>query len=994
MENWKKIWSGLDVDTTMHLLLERTRQCRGIAMDVCGKTMDYESFHTCSDAGAAWLQSRNYGRGAIVILSMTASLDLFCMIAAVMKAGLTVLVTDAEVPETRLRALCAQTDAVIRITDNDAGTIFAAGREMKLENIANTFSPDDVYAIWYTSGTTGEPCGIQTTARNTVCNIIPVPGNEILSGCLQESSALLNISHPSFGVGFTNFFYALFYGIRFVHIEMGRENSIHEIERKIRENSDCLLLFTPSAVAACLLDEGAKASFKNCKAIMMGADKVSQSLIRTVQEAMGPGGKVINLYGISDVGLVAAKIAGENDKLHAVGKPTAYTSFIVVDEARKALPPETPGEFCITGIRVGPGYLNAPEGKADKYVYSADGQRFFYTGDYGYIGLDGEVYLLGRVDRLIKHLGFRVDAAEIEETLRKKANVRNAVVKQFDQEDRQILCAFYESDEEWEPDVLRSILAEDLPRYCVPERFVHMASLPLTERGKIDERALTLPDHGNHKQYAPPKTETERAICAVFEAVLHIPDVGRNCSFFELGGDSITGTMVLANLAEGYGIHHTIVELFQNPKPMQLARVSEEKKTAESFDVGQNMETEFVLPPEIRQLVDREETEAVYPADPISAHFAFLEETGSEFVSGELHYNLRADLKCALSETEIRRRVCALTRRHPVLRSYFVKDKTGKRWQVFRKATEPPVWYRSLTGMGEAAREHYFSGFFQVMNEEKAPFQVACFPTGMDSCTLLIRLMHTQVDGMSYVVLLNELAAGVPEDQDAFYAYRERRLISRFLFPRELQTYYQGFGGVYRLPRSPAKNESVVDARQICLTAEETNQLKAQCSQCEITLPCYVEYCFGRGLLSILGGETVWFTHVFSGRDSSFKGSEQIVGNLICSMPVKLQRGMSPVEFQKSLLIPWNYPYVTDTEEFKGLNRHNVEYGVVSRIFPSIHDRISFVADYPEAFSKGLYLELTDGKLIVMLRYPKHETEQKTLDVLEDTMARLLLQGP
>ena len=55
MEIWKKIWNGLSVDTTTHLLLERTRQCRGIAMDVCSKTMDYETFHARSDAEAAWL---------------------------------------------------------------------------------------------------------------------------------------------------------------------------------------------------------------------------------------------------------------------------------------------------------------------------------------------------------------------------------------------------------------------------------------------------------------------------------------------------------------------------------------------------------------------------------------------------------------------------------------------------------------------------------------------------------------------------------------------------------------------------------------------------------------------------------------------------------------------------------------------------------------------------------------------------------------------------
>ena len=358
-----------------------------------------------------------------------------------------------------------------------------------------------------------------------------------------------------------------------------------------------------------------------------------------------------------------------------------------------------------------------------------------------------------------------------------------------------------------------------------------------------------------------------------------------------------------------------------------------------------------------------------------------------------MHFNLRADLKFVFSEPEFRRRVSALMRRHPALRSYFAKDDEGKRWQIFRKEMEAPVWYRSLEGMGEEARERFFSGFFRVMDEEKAAFQAACFPTGKNSCTVLLRLTHTQVDGMSYVVLLNELAGGVPEGQDAFYAYREKRLNSRLQFPEELQAYYQEFGGSYRLPRTSLRNMGSMDMRRISLTAGQTSQLNARCSQWKITLPYYVEYCFGCGLLAVLDRETVWFSHVFSGRDSSFEGSESIVGNLIYSLPVRLQRGMSPAQFQKDLLTPWSCPYITETEEFKGLNRHNIEFGVVSRIFPSLHDKIAFFTDYPEAFSRGLYLEMTEGKLTVVLRYPKNEAEQKTLDKLEEIMTRLILKG-
>jgi non-ribosomal peptide synthetase component E (peptide arylation enzyme) len=99
MTQWKNIWNGMSKDSTMHQLLDRTRHCEGIALDVCGDTLDYQQLHERSDAAAAWLQSQGLQKRAIIILSMRASVDLFCMMAAVMKAGFTVAVTEDVIPE-------------------------------------------------------------------------------------------------------------------------------------------------------------------------------------------------------------------------------------------------------------------------------------------------------------------------------------------------------------------------------------------------------------------------------------------------------------------------------------------------------------------------------------------------------------------------------------------------------------------------------------------------------------------------------------------------------------------------------------------------------------------------------------------------------------------------------------------------------------------------------------------------------------------------------
>ena len=399
-----------------------------------------------------------------------------------------------------------------------------------------------------------------------------------------------------------------------------------------------------------------------------------------------------------------------------------------------------------------------------------------------------------------------------------------------------------------------------------------------------------------------------------------------------------------------------------------------------------------VLPPEIGEIKNRESVEAVYPMDSTGTLIAFLMESGSDYVKSGLYFNLRADLKCALSEDEIRARAHAVSIRHPALRSCSVKDHHGQRWQIILKEMEPTVWYRDIRFMGDGARERFFSGFFQAMDAEKASFQVGCFRTGEDSCTLLVRLLHTQADGISSVIVLNELAGGLLKDgEDAYHKYRQKLLEGRFSFPEELKEYYRDFKSSCRLPVTAQKQAEETDVRRIILTKRQTDRLRHLCGQKGLTLPGYTEYCFGRGLLEALQRKTVWFYHTFSRRDEFFGEDDGIVGNIAASIPVRILEGMSASEFQRELLILWKYPYIKETEEFKALLRHSIETGVISRIFPPFHENVVFFRDYPMAFGQGPYLELTEGQLTVTLRYPAGSEEKRNLDILENTISKLLL---
>ena len=1069
MGDFKDIWKGADEHTTIHELLEKTRCCEGTAMDICGETMSYERFHALSDAAAACLQSEGLGKEDIVIVSMRACCELFCMIAGVIKAGAVVTVTEDTIPETRLKAIRGTTHAKKHITQKDAAAIFEKGRALPYRPVFTERTAGDVYAIWFTSGSTGEPCGIRTVSYNTILNIIGVKGNEAMFDMLSNCTALLSISHPGFALGFTNFFYTILYGKKYVHIQTGLNHTMSDTAAKLRENDSCAMLYTPSAVEACLADEETRAALKHCRSIMIGSDMVKPSLVCDLRSALKEDAKILILYGVSEVGLVAVRVVEHPEKMFSVGHLTAFTEMTVVDEQRRPLRAGEKGEIAFCGIRVGPSYLNASANKMNKYVFGEDGSRTFYTGDYGYITEDGEVFMLGRVDRIIKHLGFRVDPMEIEEAMKKELHVRQAAVKQVEYHGRPVLAAFYVNPERLDPEKIRNRIASVLPRYALPERFIRLDALPLTERGKLDYRALTIPEtDGEPAAYEAPATQTEEKLGRAFSEVLKIPKVGRRDSFFELGGDSVIAMLLLSKLMKEYGIRLTVADIFHAPTVEGLALLLAQaeragdpaggpagdgedgedgtkqrktvKKQAEQEESAQRetpqeesaqegapqgggaqRETpqeesaqegapqegapqgggaaaalehltpeELQLPPQLMPLLEDEETEAIYPAEGASALYLFLRENKSRFSrNGRMLFCI----SCRRSYTEegIRVRVRALQAAHPVLRSYFYKDQSGKRWQVFRKEQEAPVYYKDISALSAAARERFVSGFRGVMEEADAPFQLACFPDGGGGTILLLYAWHALLDGMSASILINELAAEeMPAQTDAFYALRSRRLRESGREVEALTDYYRNFGERMRLPVSPLTDKTAMKAREIALDRDETRALEAYCRGKNISLITYAEYSFGKGLLSALGREDVWFSCTYSGRDGDLPGSEGIVGNLFYQMPVQIRSDMTPADFQEGLLIPWQYPYITESALYKRLNMHQVEEGVISHMFIPYGEDVISVTDTPDPMNNSHSMEMRDGCLVLTLRHPEGEAEERSFDRIEQVMRRLM----
>ena len=212
---------------------------------------------------------------------------------------------------------------------------------------------------------------------------------------------------------------------------------------------------------------------------------------------------------------------------------------------------------------------------------------------------NGELEYLGRADQQVKVRGYRIELGEIEAAIMEHAAIRESVVTAHEEvggERRLVAYVVAKEEEKLTASEVRAYLKEKLPDYMVPAAFVMMEAFPLTANGKIDRRALPLPEGQRpalESPYVEPHTETEKVIAAVWRQVLHVEKVGLNDNFFDLGGDSFLMAQACGKLREALDRDISMVEVFTYTSVSSLARYlsSAEVESAVHRQSGAQVET-------------------------------------------------------------------------------------------------------------------------------------------------------------------------------------------------------------------------------------------------------------------------------------------------------------------------------------------------------------------------------------------------------------------
>ncbi|HBJ33820.1 MAG TPA: peptide synthetase, partial [Planctomycetaceae bacterium] len=287
-----------------------------------------------------------------------------------------------------------------------------------------------------------------------------------------------------------------------------------------------------------------------------------------------------------------------------IGKPLKRYAAYILDPKDSPLESGETGELYIGGDALARGYLNRPEKNAEAFreVRFPDGvtRRIYKTGDLARWLPSGDIEFAGRIDHQIKLGSYRIEPQEIEHHLALHPRVREALVCCDEIDGRKCLTAYIAcGTESLTPEEMIRSVSGQLPDYMIPHRYIFVDSFPKTINGKIDRRSLPAASGAVAARTindAPPQTDTQRCLAAIFADVLQLDSIGIYDDFFELGGSSLLVTRVIAQVRKHFDMPIPVRDFFANPNVAMIAALLDQRAARNHLTPEQTLPQEDRIP--------------------------------------------------------------------------------------------------------------------------------------------------------------------------------------------------------------------------------------------------------------------------------------------------------------------------------------------------------------------------------------------------------------
>ncbi len=518
-----------------------------------GQRISYEFINKKSNQLARYLRETLRVRpGVIVALHTDVSVEMVIGIFGILKSGGIYLPLSPDNPEERNELITHESKAKIILQNSKHNVCFHDKTVLDISlgyediytgddsNVEVIHQSSDIAYIIYTSGTSGKPKGVMIK-HGGIANSLLWRINEY--GFTTSDTILQLFSHVFDGF-ITSFFTPVLSGATLILTNKEQITDPGFMTETLRLNRVTSFLCIPPLFQAIqeLMDVEIA---KNIRCITLAGDQVDKKSIENFNKKY-PWIEIINEYGPTENSVVSTiKRNLQDDEVVTIGKPIANTRVFILNQKGKLVPVGAPGEICLSGRGLSPGYLNRPDLNEKYFVPNSyiDNEPMYKTGDLGRWRFDGNIEFLGRLDFQVKIRGFRIELNEIENSILQHPKIDEVVVVASGKSSQnRYLCAFYKNKNNEDASNLQDWLKTKLPDYMIPSFFMQMSTFPLTDTGKTDRKKLveTGNDFVTNKNTEKPLTGIESQICEIWKQLLKTDRIGTDDDFFSLGGDSIS----------------------------------------------------------------------------------------------------------------------------------------------------------------------------------------------------------------------------------------------------------------------------------------------------------------------------------------------------------------------------------------------------------------------------------------------------------------------
>lgn len=733
--------------------------------------LSYGALLERADRLAAALQARGARRGDIIAMMFEPSAEMIVAALGIVRAGCAYAPLDPTHPRERLAGILADLRAPIFVSHCDIAidldipaNCIALRLQDTLVNAAALRDPGpvehtDMVYVMHTSGSTGKPKAAGVYQHSFV-NLMHWWIGEFGFGA---NDRVLLVNKISFDLLQKNIWGALCSGGA-IHVVPDLRYDPLRARGWIRDHAITWMNCTPSMAYALLdcVEEGTDdyADFASLRHLMLGGEPVQKSRFARWQSAPERRTEIVNTYGpteCADLCGIHRFAPGEFSRTEVpvtVGSALPNIRLYVLDDQWRPLPPFTIGEVIIGGVSVGTGYLNNAAMSAEKFfpdfIDGQPGARLYRTGDTGYMGHDGRIYVRGRVDFQVKLRGQRIDLEEIDALARECAWVDEAVTV-LGEGERLVCYASLGANapEHWRRE-LHALLSRQLAIGLVPSAFVRLDVLPLNDNGKVNRGALPAfgpTDLIGGGERVAPRSDSETGLAAIWAAVLGHDQFGVTDNFFELGGHSLSITQVFSRIPKAFGVGIALADLFVN------ATIEEQALLIDDGDPHAAAPDDTLAP---------RERPVELPLSSSQARFWFLQQYEPENPACNVPSVLRFE---NVDGETVARALGILVDRHEPLRSRFVRGADGSPYQ--QVLDDCALDWRSVdlsavpsdiaaANVGTLAAD-LVSRSFDLAAAPPARYLWLQLPAGEG--LLLTTLHHIIIDGWSMEVFERELRA-------------------------------------------------------------------------------------------------------------------------------------------------------------------------------------------------------------------------------------------